>query len=104
MRRILVDRARRRAAGKRGGRPQPLDLTKAVDVTQAKARELVALDDALGALAALDPQLSRMVELRFFAGLSVKEIAAVLQVSSDTVMREWKVARAWLLSELSERP
>ena len=68
------------------------------------ARELVALDDALEALAEVDPRKSRIVELRFFGGLSVKETAEVLKVSSDTVMRDWKMARAWLLTELSTRP
>ena len=104
MRRILLDRARRRAAGKRGGRAQPLDLTRSLDVAQAKARDLVALDDALRALAKVDPRKSRIVELRFFGGLSVKETAEVVKVSSDTVMRDWKVARAWLLTELTSRP
>ena len=104
MRRILLDRARRKAADKRGGKAQPLDLTKTLDVAQAKARELVALDDALTALAEVDPRKSRIVELRFFGGLSVKETAEVVKVSSDTVMRDWKIARAWLLTELSSRP
>ncbi len=103
MRRILLDRARRRVAGKRGGKAQALDLTKTVDVAQVKARELVALDDALTALAEVDPRKSRIVELRFFGGLSVKETAEVVKVSSDTVMRDWKMARAWLLTELSTR-
>ena len=105
MRRILLDRARRRVADKRGGgKAQPLDLTKTLDVAQAKARELVALDDALNALAEVDPRKSRIVELRFFGGLSVKETAEVVKVSSDTVMRDWKMARAWLITELSGRP
>jgi RNA polymerase sigma factor (TIGR02999 family) len=101
MRRVLLDRARRQAAGKRGGKAQPLDLSKTVDVAQSKARELVALDDALNALAAVDPRKSRIVELRFFGGLSVKETAEVVKVSSDTVLRDWKMARAWLLTEIS---
>ena len=103
MRRILLDRARRKVAGKRGGKIQPLDLTKTVDVAQTKARELLALDDALDALAEFDPRKARIVELRFFGGLSVKETAEVVKVSSDTVMRDWKMARAWLLTELSSR-
>jgi RNA polymerase sigma-70 factor, ECF subfamily len=103
MRRILLDRARRRAAGKRGGKAQALDITRTLDVAQVKARELVALDDALTALAEVDPRKSRIVELRFFGGLSVKETAEVVKVSSDTVMRDWKVARAWLLTELTAR-
>lgn len=101
MRRILMDRARRKAAAKRGGRPQPLDLTRTLDAARTKARELIALDDALNALEAVDPRKSRIVELRFFGGLSVKETAEVVKVSSDIVMRDWKVARAWLLTELS---
>lgn len=104
MRRILLDRARRRLAAKRGGKAQPLDFDQSLDIAQAKARELLALDDALNALAEVDPRKSRIVELRFFGGLSVKETAEVVKVSSDTVMRDWKVARAWLLTELSGRP
>ena len=103
MRRILLDRARRRDAVKRGRKTEALDLTKAVDVAQTKARELMALDDALNALAAVDPRKSRIVELRFFGGLSVKETAEVIQVSADTVMRDWKIARAWLMTELGSR-
>ena len=98
------DRARRRLPDKRGGKAQPLDLIKPLDVAQAKARELIALDDALNALAEVDPRKSRIVELRFFGGLSVKETAEVVKISSDTVMRDWKTARAWLLSELSGCP
>lgn len=101
MRRILLDRARRRMAAKRGGEAQILDLGKSIDVAQAQAREILALDDALDALAEMDPRKARIVELRFFGGLSVKETAEVVKVSSDTVMRDWKLARAWLLSELS---
>src|ERR1700722_16738138 len=71
MRRILLDRARRKAAAKRGGKVQPLDLTKSMDVAQTPARELIALDDALDALAEVDPRKARVVELRFFGGLSV---------------------------------
>jgi RNA polymerase sigma factor (TIGR02999 family) len=104
MRRILLHRARRKAAAKRGGRAEPLDLTRTLDIAQTKARQLVALDDALNALAEVDPRKSRIVELRFFGGLSVKETAEVVKVSSDTVMRDWKMARAWLLTELSSRP
>jgi len=101
MRRILLDRARRKGAEKRGGKAQPLDLTQTLDVAQVQARELVALDDALDTLAEVDPRKARIVELRFFGGLSVKETAEVVNVSSDTVMRDWKLARAWLLTELS---
>jgi RNA polymerase sigma-70 factor, ECF subfamily len=101
MRRILLDRARRKAAAKRGPKALPLELNKTLDVAQAPARELLALDDALDALAEVDPRKARIVELRFFGGLSVKETAEVVKVSSDTVLRDWKVARAWLLTELS---
>lgn len=101
MRRILLDRARRRAAAKRGGKGEPLDLDKTIDLAQTQARQVVALDDALNALAEVDPRKARIVELRFFGGLSVKETAEVVKVSSDTVMRDWKLARAWLLTELS---
>jgi len=101
MRRILLDRARRKAAVKRGGKPLPLDL-KTLDVAQVQAREVLALDDALNTLAEVDPRKARIVELRFFGGLSVKETAEVVKVSSDTVMRDWKMARAWLLTELSQ--
>jgi RNA polymerase sigma-70 factor, ECF subfamily len=103
MRRVLLDQARRKTAAKRGGRGQPIDFDNTVDVAQLKARELVALDDALKALAQMDPRKSRIVELRFFGGLSVKETAEVVNVSSDTVMRDWKMARAWLLTELDGR-
>jgi RNA polymerase sigma-70 factor (ECF subfamily) len=102
MRRILLDRARRRAAAKRGGKGEPLDLDKTADLAQTQARQVVALDDALTALAEVDPRKARIVELRFFGGLSVKETAEVVKVSSDTVMRDWKLARAWLLTELSQ--
>src|SRR5271170_8047487 len=101
MRRILLDRARRKAAVKRGSRPQPLDISKAVDIAQARARELICLDDALNALSAVDPRKARIVELRFFGGLSAKETAEVISVSPDTVLRDWKIARAWLLAELN---
>jgi RNA polymerase sigma factor (TIGR02999 family) len=101
MRRILLDRARRRMAAKRGGIHQSLDLAKMADLACIKAREVLALDTALDALAEVDRRKARIVELRFFGGLSVKETAAVLNVSSDTVMRDWKLARAWLLTEMN---
>jgi RNA polymerase sigma factor (TIGR02999 family) len=102
MRRILLDRARRRAAAKRGRKPQAWDFDKTIDVAQTQAREVLALDDALNALAEVDPRKARIVELRFFGGLSVQETAEVVKVSSDTVMRDWKLARAWLLTELRQ--
>jgi len=103
MRRILLDRARRRASAKRGGNPQFVDLDGVLDVSSGRARELIALDDALNTLASVDPRRAHVVELRFFGGLSVEETAEVVKVSPDTVMRDWKLARAWLLTELRDR-
>jgi len=80
-----------------------LDLDAALDVSSGRARELIALDDALNTLAKVDPRKAQIVELRFFGGLSVEETAEVVKVSVDTVMRDWKLARAWLLTELSSR-
>lgn len=101
MRHILLDRARRRVAAKRGGPLPRVNLDELPDVGSGRARELIALDDALNALANVDPRKARVIELRFFGGLSVKETAEVLKVSPDTVMRDWRLARAWLLAELS---
>jgi RNA polymerase sigma-70 factor (ECF subfamily) len=100
MRRILVDRARRRAAAKRGQKPVIVDLQNAVEMSVKRAEILVALDEALIALTEIDPRKARVVELRFFGGLEVGETAAVLGVSPDTVMRDWRLARSWLLREL----
>jgi RNA polymerase sigma factor (TIGR02999 family) len=101
MRHILLDRARRRVASKRGGGLARVNLDEIPDVSSGKARELIALDDALNALAAIDARKARVIELRFFGGLSVEETAEVPKISVDTVMRDWKLARAWLLTELS---
>jgi RNA polymerase sigma factor (TIGR02999 family) len=101
MRHILLDRARRRVAAKRGGVAPRVNLDEVPDIGSGRARELIALDDALNAMAKVDPRKARVVELRFFAGLSVEETAEVLKVSSDTVKRDWRLARAWLLAELS---
>lgn len=103
MRHILLDRARRRTAAKRGGAVAPLNLDQAMDLGTVRSREIVQLDDALNALEKIDPRKSRVIELRFFAGLSVEETAEVLKVSPDTVLRDWRLARAWLLAELSGR-
>lgn len=100
MRRILVDHARRRQAEKRGGGAMTVALQDGMDWPDGRDLEIVALDDALDALAQLDPQQSKVVELRFFAGLSVEETAEVLGVSATTVKREWRMARAWLVREL----
>ena len=106
MRRILVDRARGRATAKRGGgmprvNLDEIALDEIADVSSGRGNELIALDEALERLAELDPRKARIIELRFFGGLSVEETAAVLKVSPDTVMRDWRLARSWLLLELS---
>jgi RNA polymerase sigma factor (TIGR02999 family) len=101
MRRILVDWARSREAKKRGGQPQQVTLDEALVVTQAHGEDLVALDEALQKLSEVDPRKSQVVEMRFFGGLSVKETAEVLKVSPDTVLRDWRLAKLFLLGELS---
>ena len=103
MRHILLDRARRRIAGKRGGDAEHVNFDELPDFSGGRARELIALDDALNALTAIDARKARVVELRFFGGLSVEETAEVLAISPETVMRDWKFARSWLQSELSSR-
>jgi len=105
MRHILLDQARRRVAAKRGGDAprvvlDQVNLDQIPDTCSGRARELIALDDALNALATVDPRKAQVIELRFFGGLSVEEAAEVLKVSPDTVMRDWRLARAWLLAEL----
>ncbi len=101
MRRILVDFARARGYQKRGGGARPVTLDDAAVVTDDKGADIVALDEALLALAKLDERQSRVVELRFFGGLSVEETAEVLKVSPGTVRRDWSLARAWLHRELA---
>ena len=103
MRRILIDRARERRALKRGGDEGPVSLTNCMGVVPARDGDLLALDEALGRLSTLQPRMGQVVELRFFAGLSVEEAAEVLGVSSKTVQRDWQVARNWLLCELRGR-
>ena len=103
MRTILVDHARSHASAKRGGGGRNLELDESLVVSQQKASEVVALDEALKQLALIDPRQSRIVELRFFMGLSHEEIAEILQISVTTVKREWKTARLWLFRELSEK-
>jgi RNA polymerase sigma factor (TIGR02999 family) len=100
MRRVLVDHARARNYQKRGGGAIMVTLNEDAAASHERAHDLVALDDALEALAANDPRKSRVVELRFFGGLSVEETASVLNVSAETVMRDWRVAKAWLFREL----
>jgi RNA polymerase sigma factor (TIGR02999 family) len=100
MRRILVDVARAKGYQKRGGGAQKVSLDEALIVSGEPGPDLVALDDALRALAAFDGRKAQVVEMRFFGGLSVEETAEALHVSVDTVMRDWKLAKAWLLREL----
>jgi len=99
MRRILVEFARSRGAQKRGANATPVLLDEALVVSGGRP-DLVALDDALKTLATVDPRKSRVVELRFFGGLSVDEAGEVLKVSSQTIMRDWKLAKVWLLREM----
>jgi RNA polymerase sigma factor (TIGR02999 family) len=101
MRRILVDHARGRDAEKRGGELQKVSLDENIDVAGEKDLNLVALDDALNRLAELDPQKSRIVELRFFGGLSAEETAEVMGVSVPTIKRQWRMAKAWLYGQVS---
>jgi RNA polymerase sigma factor (TIGR02999 family) len=109
MRRILVDAARARASGKRGGQVKRVNHSTAVNLDQIpdtgseRGAELIALDDALNGLAELDQRKAQVIELRFFGGLSVEETAEVLKISPQSVMRDWKLAKAWLLRELSRR-
>ena len=102
MRRVLVDYVRARGYQKRGGGAQRVTLVDALGGSDERPHDVVALDDALEALAALDERKSRVVELRFFGGLSVEETAEVLGMSVDTVMRDWKFAKLWLRRELRE--
>lgn len=100
MRRILVDMARQRPRAEHGGEAQQTTLDEALVVSPKPKTDLVALDDALTALAEIDPRKAQIVELRFFGGLSVEETAEVLKVAPITVMREWNKAKAWLYREL----
>lgn len=101
MRHILVDYARSKQYGKRGGGAPKVSLDEALTVSEERAAELVALDDALKELAKVDERKCRVVELRYFGGLSVEETAEVLKVSAITVMRDWSMAKSWLHRELS---
>lgn len=103
MRQILINHAEGRQAAKRGGAAQRLSLSAADQLAPESAVDLVALDEALKALETLDARQSRIVELRFFGGLTVEEIAEVLRVSPATIKREWSSARAWLRRELSRK-
>jgi RNA polymerase sigma factor (TIGR02999 family) len=103
IRRILIDHARSRGFAKRGGDAQRLPLDQVLVSAQARGIEVLALDEALKTLARIDARKSRVVELRYFGGLSIEETAEVLGVSLDTAKRDWRMARAWLLGELSSK-
>jgi RNA polymerase sigma-70 factor, ECF subfamily len=103
MRRILIDHARGHTRQKRGGEQRKVSLDEAFVFSEKQADELLAVDDSLNRLAEIDPRQARVVELRFFGGLSVEEAAEVLGVSPKTVKRDWSVAKAWLYADLKER-
>lgn len=104
MRRVLVDHARARGYQKRGGGAQRVTLTDALAMSAEPALHVIDLDRALKALEAVDPRKANVVELRFFGGLSVEETANVLHVSADTIKRDWRLAKLWLLRELEGSP
>ena len=101
MRRILIDSARRHAALKRGGAGEKVSLDEAANISLEQSDNLLALDEALTALAEIDPQQCRVIELRYFGGLTIEETAAVMDLSTATVKREWAMARAWLHQALT---
>jgi RNA polymerase sigma factor (TIGR02999 family) len=103
MRRVLVNHARDRHADKRGGHALRISLDDAISFFEERDVNLVALDEALNALAELDPQQSRVVEMRFFGGLTIEEIAGQLNISPATVKRDWSTAKLWLLREISKQ-
>ena len=103
MRRVLVDFARSRGYLKRGGAARRVTFDEARAVFRGQEPDLVAVDEALQQLAAIDPRKSQVIEMRFFAGLSVEETAEALHVSPDTVMRDWRLAKVWLLKQLEAR-
>lgn len=102
MRRILVDHARRYLHAKRGGGAQKISLDEVLIVAKERSEEVLMLNEALSNLARLDPRRCQVVEMRYFAGLNNQEIASVLKISENTVMRDWNLARAWLYQQLSE--
>jgi RNA polymerase sigma factor (TIGR02999 family) len=102
IRRILVDHARARKAGKRGGDAAKIQIDESVATPEQQNLDLVVLDDCLKALGEIDPQQARVVELRYFAGLTVEETAEVMHLSPTTVKREWRLARAWLYREIAK--
>jgi RNA polymerase sigma factor (TIGR02999 family) len=102
MRRILVDHARKRKAERRGGAMIPVTISDALDVCAAQEVDVIALDEALTALEKIFPQQAKIVELRFYGGLTIDETAAALSISAATISREWTMARAWLRRALSQ--
>lgn len=104
MRRILVDHARKRLADKRGGAVTIVGLDEVSPASESHTVDVLALDQALDQLTGVDPRLCRVVELRYFAGLNIDETASALDVSTATVERDWKVAKAWLFQRLSPLP
>jgi RNA polymerase sigma factor (TIGR02999 family) len=101
IRRILVDHARRRGFAKRGGHALRVPLDEILLASETRGIEVLALDEALNSLARMDPRKGRVVELRYFGGLSVEETAEVLNISLDTAKRDWRMAKAWLVAELT---
>ena len=104
MRHVLVDIARRKSSQKRGAHVRHVPLEAAADIADPRAVDMIALDEVLNSLAVLDARKARVVELRFFGGLTVEETAQVLGVSIETVLRDWRLARSWLLKTLTEGP
>jgi RNA polymerase sigma factor (TIGR02999 family) len=104
MRRILIDHARRHSYAKRGGGARQVSLDETATMAQGDFSEFLRLDEALKSLAQLDPRRSQVVELRYFGGLNNEEIAGVLNISENTVIRDWNMARAWLYRQLSGSP
>lgn len=102
MRRILIERARSRRSDKRGSNPQRISLDEVAELADARAADLLALDEALQALSTIDPRKAQLVELRYFGGLTIEETANVLGVSTPTVERDWHTARIWLHREISQ--
>jgi len=102
MRRVLIDEARKHGNRKRGGDVQKVSVAEGL-VVPARAEELIALDEALAALTRIDERRGRVVEMKFFGGLNVDEIAEVLGISPDTVKRDWKLAKAWLSREMKRQ-
>jgi RNA polymerase sigma factor (TIGR02999 family) len=102
MRRILIERARSRRATKRGSGAQKVSLEEVADISNERAADLIALDEALTNLALIDPRKAQIVELKYFGGMTIEEAAEVLEVSTPTVERDWKMAKIWLHREISK--